>query len=178
MESIAIPSTVDIEHYVFQGCDDLREVAMNGINEKIGKDAFYDCRPLERLTFPRISTRLGIIIQTGHYSMVENKIDEVRGVVERRGSELFVPAAAMDSTAMDAGLNWNTIKQRLHQIIKLIGYYEVKEATTLFGLALWKAQIDQVDDINPMNREACRIDVPGPVKDIILQYLYNGNELT
>ena len=48
-------------------------------------------------------------------------------------------------------------------------YHEIKEATTLFELALWKAKIDQEE--HPISREAYRIEVPGPVKDAILQYL-------
>ena len=46
----------------------------------------------------------------------------------------------------------------------------MKEATTLFELALWKTRIDQAGDVNG-NRNAHRIEVPGPVKDTILQYL-------
>jgi len=46
----------------------------------------------------------------------------------------------------------------------------MKEATTLFELALWKTKIDQVGDIDPYDRDACRVEVPGPVKDSILQY--------
>ena len=42
----------------------------------------------------------------------------------------------------------------------------------LFELALWKAKIDQVDDVDEItSRDAYRIEVPGPVKDTILQYL-------
>ena len=37
--------------------------------------------------------------------------------------------------------------------------------------ALWKFKLDQVDEDNPIPRKNCRIDVLGPVKDIILQYL-------
>ena len=48
-------------------------------------------------------------------------------------------------------------------------YKDLKEATTLFELALWKAKIDEVDD--PIDREACRIEVPGPVKDTLFSYL-------
>ena len=47
----------------------------------------------------------------------------------------------------------------------------MKEATTLFELALWKEKINQAEGI-PINRNACRIEVPGPVKDTILLYLY------
>jgi len=59
--------------------------------------------------------------------------------------------------------------------VKHLSYHEMKEATTLFELALWKSRIDQAaDDAYDMNRNACRIEVPGPVKDIILQYIgYN-----
>ena len=41
----------------------------------------------------------------------------------------------------------------------------------MFELALWKFKLDQVDEANPIPRKKCRMDVPGPVKDIILQYL-------
>ena len=70
----------------------------------------------------------------------------------------------------------NTKKQRVDQIDNLIKYYEMKEATTLFELALWKAKMDQIveDDVS-RTREECCIDVPGPVKDTILQYLYGSD---
>jgi len=64
------------------------------------------------------------------------------------------------------GLDWNRVKLHLSRIVKVIRYYEVKEATTLFELAMWKAKINQ-EEAQPINREACRIEVPGPVKDII-----------
>ena len=61
-------------------------------------------------------------------------------------------------------------KEKLSKVEGLISYYEIKEATTLFELALWKARIDQaVDEVD--YRDAHRIEVPGPVKDTILQYL-------
>ena len=77
----------------------------------------------------------------------------------------------MSSEAMDEGRNWNRVKQSLDKIIRLISYYELKEATAMFELALWKFKLDQVDKANPIPRKKCRMDVPGPVKDIILQYL-------
>ena len=59
----------------------------------------------------------------------------------------------------------------LEKIVKLISFHETKEATSLFELALWKEKINQAE-VNNINREACRIEVPGPVKDTILLYLY------
>ena len=58
------------------------------------------------------------------------------------------------------------------QFVNWIKYYELKEATTLFELALWKAMMDQAEkDICVRDRDACRVEVPGPVKDTIIQFL-------
>jgi len=70
----------------------------------IGYRAFSGCHSLERITFPTISNRLSIIIQAGQYPSIEAKIDEVRGVIERRGSDLFVDAEAMKELDQ-----WNTL---------------------------------------------------------------------
>ena len=53
----------------------------------------------------------------------------------------------------------------------MISYYEIKEATSILELALWKFKLGQVDEANPIPRKKCCMDVPGPVKDIILTYL-------
>ncbi len=58
----------------------------------------------------------------------------------------------------------------LGQIDRLIAYYELKEATTLLELAMWKAKMDQSEE-NLINRDEYRIDIPSPVKNTILQYL-------
>ena len=65
----------------------------------------------------------------------------------------------------------NTSQKRdLGKITRLVSYYELKDATTTFELALWKSKLDQVGANNSTNRAAYRIDVPGPGKDM-LQYL-------
>jgi len=134
---------------------------------------------LERLIFATISTRLSNITSAGQ-TEVQNKVDaiindtfpRVRSPLLRRGSELSVSTAAIQDLSLN---NWPTIKQCLNRIVGLITYYEVKEATTLFELALWKSKIDQADiSIPSSDREACRVEVPGPVKDTILQYLWPG----
>ena len=175
--NITIPSTVaQISDRAFQFCNNLRVVELQGIVEKIGKDAFGSCPLLEKFTFPIISTRLDNIIKDGHWLEAEGKIDQIQDLVERRGSEIFVSAAVMRRS-----INWDTIKHVIDWINTLITHYETKEATSLFELALWKANLDRASD---MTREACRtrgnyrsnrgkyrIEVPGPVKDVILQYL-------
>ena len=72
---------------------------------------------------------------------------------------------------MRLGRNWNAVRRDLGKIIRLISFYELKEGTSTFELALWKFKLDQVDKANPIPRKKCHMDVPGPVKDIILQYL-------
>jgi len=89
--------------------------------------------------------------------------------VERRGSEIFVSPAVLD---VARGTDWISTKQRqLDRISKSIANYEMKEGLTLFELALWKTKIEQENGNSPANWSACRIEVPGPVKATILQYL-------
>ena len=71
----------------------------------------------------------------------------------------------------EGGNNWNRVREGLDRTIRLLSYYELKEGTSIFELALWKFKLDQVDKANPIPRKKCRMDVPGPVKDIILTYL-------
>ena len=90
-------------------------------------------------------------------------MNEVRGVVQWESNELFVSTATH--------YNWDDTKRDLCRIARLVSYYELKEATSTFELALWKSKMDQTGASNATNRAAYRIDVPGPVKDTILQYL-------
>ena len=167
LSSITLPSTVtEIGRFAFLTCSNLREVVLHGVPREIGKNTFHNCTSLERFIFPNISTCLDNLIQTGHWDEIENEINEVRGVAERSGGDLFVSAQTMDE-----GRNWNAVRRDLDKIIRLISYYELKEATSIFELALWKFKLDQVDKANPVPRKKCRMDAPGPVKDIILQYL-------
>ena len=167
LSSVTIPSSVtEIGKYAFADCNSLREVVFHGAPREIAKEAFSNCTSLGRFTFPTISARLDNLIQTGHWEGIENEVNEVRGVVERSGSELFV-----STQTMEGGRNWNAVRRNLDNIVRVISCYELKDATSILELALWKFKLDQVDKANPIPRKKCRMDVPGPVKDIILQYL-------
>jgi hypothetical protein len=166
---ITLPSTVtEIGRYAFDDCNNLREVILHGVPQKIAKNAFFNCTSLERFTFPTISTRLYNLILTGHWGEIENEVDEVRGVVERSGGKLFV---LVTQSMREGGNNWSAVRRDLDNIVRVISCYELKEGTSVFELALWKFKLDQVDKANPIPRKKCRMDVPGPAKDIILQYL-------
>jgi len=170
LERISIPSTVtEINAHTFFGCQQLREVGLHEGIQSIDRRAFGSCTSLERFMFPNLSTRLGTIIRAGQIE-VENKIDHIRHLVERSGSELFVSVSSGEWRINWQRGSWETIKQTLDQIDRLIAYYELKEATTLLELAMWKSKMDQAST-NPINRDVYRIDIPGPVKNNILQYL-------
>ena len=145
----------------FSGCRNLREVELNGVPKYLKSNAFNNCDALERFLFPTISYRLGNIIQTSHWEDLEHKLNQVRGVVQWESDKLFVSVAH----------NWDDIRRDLSRIARLVSYYELKEATSTFELAMWKSKLNQADTTNTTNRAAYRIDVPGPVKDTMLQYL-------
>ena len=162
LESINLPSSlVEISKLAFRSCSNLREVEMKGVPQNVKSDAFYNCAALERFLFPTISYRLENLIQTDHWEDLGDKVNEVRGVVQWESDKLFVSTAH----------NWNGTRRDLGRIARLVSYYELKEATTAFELAMWKYKLDQADETNTTNRDAYRIDVPGPVKDTMLQYL-------
>lgn len=140
-------------------CIRLKEVTLHDGIQRIGDRAFHNCSLLERFTF--ISPRLTNIIQTGHWADIEIKINNIHGVAERRGGEVLISGTAMGRLSFI-----------IMRIAALISFYEVKEATSMLELALWKSRIDQVDGHVTRNRQnALRMDMPGPVKDTILQYL-------
>ena len=78
---------------------------------------------------------------------------------------MFVPPAAMEE-----GMNWESIRTILRRIERTVSYYEMKEATTIYELALWKSKLDDAGS-NTANRSDHRVEVPGPAKDAILEYL-------
>ena len=181
LKSITLPSTLtDIGGGAFQNCSTLREVILHEGIQKIGMDTFKDCACLESFKLPSISARLHNIIEAGQID-INNELNDILGsVFERRDNEILIPATTtlnmmmQNRHSMGVGndppsAKWNAIKESLESVVRLIAYYEMMEGTTIFELALWKAQIDSAE--NSVNRQVCRIDVPGPVKDAIIQYL-------
>jgi len=174
LERITIPSTVTkIGDGAFRDCASLREIVIHDEEIKIGYKAFKGCSSLLRFKFPSLSTRLNII-QVVHPD-IKAKINDIPGV-EWRVGELIIPVLRQEIEDP----NWNNLftetlvkidEEKLAKVKRLIAFYEVKEATVIFELALWKSRIDQADISSSFDRRAYRIEVPGPVKDTILQYL-------
>ena len=170
LQCIRLPSTLnEIGECAFDNCTNLRKVELHEGLPTIASSSFVNCFLLETFKFPSLSTRLETIVHCR--AQVENNIDEVRGPLERNGAELFITAAAIGVSSRNwrVASNWDTLRAILDQIVGWITYYEIKDATTQFELALWKANMNQAT--NTARREAYRIEVPGPVKNAILQYL-------
>ena len=193
LEKVTIPSSVTkIDNWAFSGCSNLRdvelksEIAVFSSSTQLGK-VFTRCSSLERIKFQNISTRVKAIIQIQTSREVENNIDEIQGLmeregfdhgVERNGTDLYVRASLIkgwynDSLHKHDDIRQGSTRALLIKIDQMISFYEMKEATTLLELGLWKAKIDKAVDDDGYHREACRIEVPGPVKETILQYLYH-----
>jgi len=194
LESITIPSSVEeIGDCAFLSCIKLKEVVCSEVLPMIRPNTFNDCPILERITFPNLSSRLYDMIGAGHFD-IQDKIQQYmnRGVIEwRRGGTIQIsPVEVMRFSRIRRGDGWGIVKEHVRRIVNWIKYYEMKEATTIFELALWKAKIDQqveedayardrkkakIDQVGDTDRQedrdSFRVDVPGPVKDAILQYL-------
>lgn len=166
---ITLPSSlVEIGTSAFNGCINLKEVNINGDKQLMKlSEVFNDCSE-QIFNFQSISTRLDNIPAASLSQMeIMCRIDAIRDpLLQRNGSKLFASAEA--ARVEKEG---ETIKGSLDKIDRLITYYEtIKEGTIVFELALWKAKLEQAD--HHINRDACRIDVPGPVKDAVMQYLW------
>ena len=178
LESLTLPSTITyIDRYTFNYCSNLRDVVLNENMKTLDTWTFTEC-PVRKLIFRSISTRLNNIIHAGQ-TEAKTKMNDIRGAVEWNGSEIFVFAPMRIVGRMDYKarlLAWKEVKASLDKIVKLITYYEVKEAATLLELALWKTKMNQAEEvIYACDRDGYRVDVPGPVKVAILQYMHGVN---
>lgn len=172
LERITIPSTMSlIGIWAFKDCTNLREIVFveqyKGV--RFASNAFSGCTSLERFKFPGLSIRLTNIIQAGQTD-IEAKMDAIT-TIEWRGGELSAPTVHQQKENRRGVMEYlvNIDNEKMEKVLKWIAYYEIKEATTLLELALWKVKLDQAEIST--NRGAYRIEVPGPVKDNILLYI-------
>eukprot|EP00571_Detonula_confervacea_P005209 CAMPEP_0172330170 /NCGR_PEP_ID=MMETSP1058-20130122/61262_1 /TAXON_ID=83371 /ORGANISM="Detonula confervacea, Strain CCMP 353" /LENGTH=149 /DNA_ID=CAMNT_0013047373 /DNA_START=720 /DNA_END=1169 /DNA_ORIENTATION=+ len=112
----------------------------------MGHEAFHDCPSLTSFLFPCIFAHLDSISYDAQ-TRINNLINKIPGQ-SRRGGDLLI-----SFEGMAGGENWETIREKLCQICDLITY-ELKEATTIIELALWKAKIEEESF---QSRNACRV---------------------
>ena len=177
LKSITLPSSLtEIDRRAFRGCVSLYEVVAlsKDLPLKFGQDVFQGCTSLIRLSFKK-PTRLETIIKSGHWLArdIDRKINAIPLVL------VFIPSfyfrndiVVSMADRMGNRFDWELVEQSLNQINSVIRYYEIKEETTLLELALWKAIMNRKNGVK--TRSTCglyRIEVPGPVKENILQFL-------
>jgi len=158
LQSITLPSTLtSVGNYAFGGCDRLREIVI--LNESLDrgisiiKQVMLACISVRKLNFPGLSTRLENIFNIDYWAdVIVDKIDAIPQIVRRDSGGFLISTRDRENR-----VDWKLVKQRFDKMHKLISYYELKEATSLFELALWKAKIDQVDDVVELaSRDAYR----------------------
>jgi hypothetical protein len=66
--------------------------------------------------------------------------------------------------------NWGNIRDNFSEIERRVSLYEMKEAITIYELALWKGYLNQAKS-EVTNRYDFRAEVPKEVKYSILEYL-------
>jgi len=190
LEQIACPSTLtEIGDYAFGDCTVLREVVFNEGIEKIGKHAFFYCQSLREITCPSSLTEIRDEAFVGCYFLGSLKFpsipkhfdkivynmdraDILTAIDETPHISMVDGEVSISGAPLEGGNDWMTCKENLDQILDLIAHVQLKEATTAFELALWKEKMTEesmVGDGN-RNREACRIGVPGPFKDAVMQF--------
>lgn len=146
--SIKLPSTVtEVGAYAFRDCRALRNMELNDGLDTIGDHAFSGCLLLECFRFPCIYTRLDAISHAGQ-TAAESVTSGIPGVSRSLGDLLI------SFDAMEGGQNWRTFRESLRKICRLITYHELKEATSIIELALWKAKIEKK---RGKTREDCRV---------------------
>lgn len=151
VDSIMLPTTlIELGYRAFFNALSLKEVIFNGVLPKIvGKSAFaYSwSTSLERFVFPGIATRLEAIIDAGQVE-VADKVNRISRIEWRDGG-VSVSVTSLqkdwdDSTDEVTGgvENWTAIWNSINELDDLITHYELKEATILLELALWKHRMN------------------------------------
>ena len=166
---IKLPSSiVEVGQGAFNGCTNLREVIFDEGLPTIEEGAFGECESLSVVKSPNISKRISNLIKAGQTD-IEDKVS-VDQHFEWRVGELLVSPEAIRSD------NLTATRTNLEQVLAWITRYELKEATSLYELALWKGKIEEMGAVTKGERSGCRVDVPGPAKDVIIKYLQQTND--
>ena len=172
-----------IGNEAFANCSSLESITFPSTLTKIGNRAFKDCSGLKENIYTRSGVDYTIeyglnhvrgcplavrkyhltnIVEISHLNELEKKIDAIDGsTIQVRDGYLIVPLPQANRL------------QSMKKVADLLRYYESKETTTLIELALWKATIDQTEEEDhPIGRDACRVELPGPARHLILKYAY------
>jgi len=194
LEFLSLPSTVTkVETSAFEDCIELKEVVLNDKLESIENKAFGWRRGLRKVTmssslFDSINDLTFLkcialkefvltcfekkIVSIGDLGRIDitSKIGEMEGAnLSRNGGNVVLSLSGCQYQREGTPAEWGDGRR----ILDLIMYHELMEASTIIDLAFWKARIMEIGGADEADqRQACRIEVPDPVKELIIQFRY------
>ena len=103
--------------------------------QTFGNNVFSECPSLDCLNFPAVINRAKSLLDTDRTGL-KDMLEDIEGF-EWRGDKAV---ASLGSISVD---NWATTRGIMDTALPWIKYFEMREATTIFELALWKAKIEE-----------------------------------
>mmetsp|Transcript_20853 Transcript_20853/g.35830 ORF Transcript_20853/g.35830 Transcript_20853/m.35830 type:complete len:337 (-) Transcript_20853:51-1061(-) len=163
LECITLPSTLV---HIIGTLVSLEDLPFDEALEKIVSYVFDNCLPLKSVKCGHVRRRLESICCDKSRKAILKSINELPGISMVDGDFLCL-------TYSQAG--WSTTMKSLAQICGMIACCELRDAATVFELALWKINMAAANIVDDASRESFRVDVPGPVKDAVLQFFRKSN---
>ena len=195
LQSVTIPSTVTkLGYQAFSGCSDLSEVIFLGGERLLDHEflnqcllceegminierlhvmiagypyPFHECRKLSavKLSVSRaLCERMVRLLPESRLSVLERIRNLPRLELMQDGAILACfPVVSIPVNVQDTNLE---TARSLHRILQSIAYHELKEASIVIELAIWKSRID----VDRRERTDCRVSIPDPAKILIMEY--------
>ena len=143
------------------------------INEMIGRNTFYDC-PLTEVKVSiswALCERMERLPSECSVSVLE-RIRRLPRLEHIQDGSVFACFSVVhqeveqEDTSEIQDTN-NETARSLYQVLQLIAFHELKEASILFELAMWKTRIEGE---TVESRVDCRVPIPDPAKSLIMEY--------
>ncbi|KAK1738527.1 leucine-rich repeat domain-containing protein [Skeletonema marinoi] len=176
LKHLKLPSIIVIGNYVFYNCSSLRYIELSGRLETIEAHAFEDCDRLERIAIPLKRDLIEYDDLLNEYNQFNHcfqltKVDLVGGIhktvaslhMESWRSEMEEEINRINQVLPNTPFYDKTdeIRQWMDAVLDKMDHYKaehyryVKEGMTLLELALWKAKLDEKEDISENAFRGC-----------------------
>jgi len=144
--------------------------------QTINLSAFAECNSLEKFTFPCLSSRLREMSSIGR-GEIEQQISNTDNFQVNDGELAITEPPRFQRVRGKVHPeveDWFAARRKsLRKVCELIERNELKDVTAIVDLAFWKMGIMRAEGegMNADDREALRIDVPGPARAVIVSLL-------
>jgi len=183
LKSVEIPASVTTicsDNFTF--CKQLQNVVLSGGSPCIGADSFVNCYKLDSSdvistgrmsfrTFQRLAkTNIARRLKSRSPDQKTIALDSLREVPDH-----IAPAPGLSPFV---GLITQLMKRRLAQIHGLITYWELKDATSVLELAIWKTNLDdtaQTTELRQHRRQESGADMQIIMSHVLQFFDYNNN---